>query len=462
MMRRMCSVQQALLVVGVLQTASGALLVDSGMLVGWGSAKPDVLSMVCYPASCSGESAADTVVHSIVKSDAWVSERTTINSMAYPASDVPKALALSACVNVSEGEDYSPGVETFSMTFVAAGMGAYTEVGGDLFTARTNLVRRDNLIVGNTEGLVATHDTFDLSDNWDLNGQKTPWGITYDGPTRFFQQFYLFPTGVTLDLGAAQISVGPCDLLHLFHFVRAEGNSEVATSADWKFRQEGKEGFSQRDFVLTGALSLRHVDNQTIAVEAEKEHFLSMTRAPAGHVNLPEYVDAATGKTYVRIYEWKSQVYCSSNTDDTTVLASLTGVTDATFEAALETYVDPTEAQERGLTGWSHTEPASGDRAAYKLNFWHIPSDRRPLIYKTDPNGHDFDHIHLNLKWRNLPSVAECPVLVWDPTFHALPASPSRRQGQGPGAISVGVRDLPSRFALVVLALASFVITAQV
>ena len=309
----------------------------------------------------------------------------------------------------------------------------------------------------------------------DLNGQKTPWGITYDGPTRFFQQFYLFPTGVTLDLGAAQISVGPCDLLHLFHFVRAEGNSEVATSADWKFRQEGKEGFSQRDFVLTGALSLRHVDSQTIAVEAEKEHFLSMTRAPAGHVNLPEYVDAATGKTYVRIYEWKSQVYCSSNTDDTTVLASLTAVTDATFEAALETYVDPTEAQERNLTGWSHTEPASGDRAAYKLNFWHIPSDRRPLIYKTDPNGHDFDHIHLNLKWRNLPSVAECPVLVWDPTFHALPASPSRRQGQGPGAISdeglpsedsesvsVGVRDLPSRFALVVLALASFVITAQV
>jgi len=166
MMHRMCSVQQALLVVGVLQTASGALLVDSGMLVGWGSAKPDVLSMVCYPASCSGESATDTVVHSIVKSDAWVSERTTINSMAYPASDVPKALALSACVNVSEGEDYSPGVETFSMTFVAAGTGAYTEVGGDLFTARTNLVRRANLIVGNTEGLVATHDTFDLSDNW--------------------------------------------------------------------------------------------------------------------------------------------------------------------------------------------------------------------------------------------------------------------------------------------------------
>ena len=36
MMRGMCSVKQALLVVGVLQTASGALLVDSGMLVGWG------------------------------------------------------------------------------------------------------------------------------------------------------------------------------------------------------------------------------------------------------------------------------------------------------------------------------------------------------------------------------------------------------------------------------------------
>jgi len=144
-------------------------------------------------------------------------------------------------------------------------------------------------------------------------------------------------------------------------------------------------------------------------------------------VNLPEFVDQATGKTYLRMYEWKSKVYCSSNTNDTALLASLTAVPDATFEAALETYVDPIEAQERGLTGWTHAEPAHGDRAAYTLNFWHIPSDRRPLVYRTDPNGHNFDHIHLNLKWRNLPSVGECPVLVWDPTFHALPASPIRR-----------------------------------
>ena len=36
--------------------------------------------------------------------------------------------------------------------------------------------------------------------------------------------------------------------------------------------------------VLTGALSLRQVDDKTIAVEVEKQHFMSMTRAPADQV----------------------------------------------------------------------------------------------------------------------------------------------------------------------------------
>ena len=101
---------------------------------------------------------------------------------------------------------------------------------------------------------------------------------------------------------------------------------------------------------------------------------------------------------------------------------------------------EPRPVWTAAASGWSHTEAASGDRATYKLNFWHIRSDEPPaahLLYRTDPEGHDFDHSHLNLKWR-LPSVAECPVLVWDPTFHALPARTSRREGQGDG----GVRDL--------------------
>ena len=30
------------------------------------------------------------------------------------------------------------------------------------------------------------------------------------------------------------------------------------------------------------------------------------------------------------------------------------------------------------------------------------------------------DSIELGLKWENLPLIANCPVLVWDPTFHTL------------------------------------------
>ena len=75
------------------------------------------------------------------------------------------------------------------------------------------------------------------------------------------------------------------------------------------------------------------------------------------------------------------------------------------------------------MEGWSVYEPASGDRAEYTLQFYNIPGDMEPLLYKADENGHQFDHIHLNLKSKNLPPVSECPTLVWNPTFHALLAS---------------------------------------
>ena len=448
---------------------------DSSMMVGWASTSKgsgdgsalDVADMVCFPAkeACSGPRVPDTVVHSIVKIDKEVSSRTTLNSVAYPSTSVPAEYQLGACRGTTrrDGEEskwstkrkYEPVKETFSMTFVAAGTGPYTEVGGPAFTSQTTLKRRSNLRIGGADGIVATHDTFALSDNWNLEGQKTPWGITYSGPTRFFQQFYMFNTGITLDFGQAKISVSPCDMLHLFHFVREDGNDEVATSADWKFRREGKTGFSQKEFVQTGAVALRQVDGTTIAIEVEKDHFLGSTGASADRVTLPEFT-SADGKTFVRMYEWKSTVFCSRNTADAGALANLTAV-NATFSAAFETFVPPAEAKKRSLRGWTYTEPPSGDRAAYTLNFWYIPADGQPLIYKTDPNGHDFDHIHLNLKWTNLPPVAECPVLVWDPTFHALPASPDQAaSADAQGLASVGSCN---KLSIAVMVMASVVLT---
>ena len=40
-------------------------------------------------------------------------------------------------------------------------------------------------------GLFATHDTYDLADNWNLDNVSTPWDIPYGGAEKFFQQFYV-------------------------------------------------------------------------------------------------------------------------------------------------------------------------------------------------------------------------------------------------------------------------------
>eukprot|EP00518_Triparma_eleuthera_P005689 CAMPEP_0182457054 /NCGR_PEP_ID=MMETSP1319-20130603/2723_1 /TAXON_ID=172717 /ORGANISM="Bolidomonas pacifica, Strain RCC208" /LENGTH=485 /DNA_ID=CAMNT_0024655441 /DNA_START=23 /DNA_END=1480 /DNA_ORIENTATION=- len=413
------------------------------MSVGWagstsavGDNSAERLDMVCFPKNC-GE--ADTTVHMVVKTEPHTSDRTTINTMSFPSSTMFSEYVLGdsrTCLKEDQGTNtlstwgeagYQPAIETFSQTFVGAGTGAYTEIGGPLFTSRTDLVRRPDLMVGGAHGLVATHDTEELSDNWDLEGELTPWGLTYSGPARFYQQFVMFDSDVTINLGdGADITLAPCDLLHLFNFVREEGNTEVATSADWKFRQPN--GFSQAEFVMTGAVAVRQVSPSTIAVEVEKQHFLDMTGAT--DTSLPEYHHEATGKTYVRMYEWKSTVFCKANAAvDDINFEALTPVWDAEFEAALETYVDEQEVIDRGLEGWTHTEPASGDRPEYTLEFYNIPRDQEPLTYRTDESRHQFDHIHLNLRWKNLPPVSECPTLVWDPTFHALPASSDRTVG---------------------------------
>ena len=123
----------------------------------------------------------------------------------------------------------------------------------------------------------------------------------------------MFDSDMTINLGdGADIHLAPCDLLHLFNFVREEGNTQVATSTDWKFRKppapveevkkeeeedvyerrtdaDGSErnGFKEAEFVLTGAVALRQITSQTIGVEVEKRHFLAMTGAKV--MSLPEY-----------------------------------------------------------------------------------------------------------------------------------------------------------------------------
>ena len=57
--------------------------------------------------------------------------------------------------------------------------------------------------------------------------------------------------------------------------------------------------------------------------------------------------DAQTGNSYFRMYEFKSTVYCSHNTNDTTAIPQLTKVDTASFDIALQTYVDSAEETAR-------------------------------------------------------------------------------------------------------------------
>ena len=163
--------------------------------------------MVCCPKNC-GE--ADTTVRMIVKTEPHTSDRTTIKTMSFPPSTMFAEYVLGeggTCLEEDLGSNsfetwfgasYQPAIETFSQNFVGAGTGAYTEIGGSLFTSRTDLVRRDDIDIQGAHGLVGTHDTEDLSDNWDLEGETTPWELTYYGMQRHFCRTQIPPYVMSL------------------------------------------------------------------------------------------------------------------------------------------------------------------------------------------------------------------------------------------------------------------------
>ena len=439
-----------------LPSAYVAVLGGGDVEIGWGWGTPPAndisasqLHMICSPAASACPNAAtapDTVqhtaVHSLLRTDMETDERTSINTWGYKTRSLPKSFAPGPCGAVTADDATpnasmtalgdAPPMETFTMTYVASEL-KHTEISGQLFSSRTHLIRRPDLSIGSSTGLMATHDDFDLSDNWDIEGQTNKDGTVFSGPTRFFQQWFMFDQHTTVPMGDANLTVRPCDLLHLFHFVRHPNSWEVKTSADWKFRKlEGVNPFDQEDFVLSAKVALRKVDNDTIGVEVEQQHFLQKLGVNASEVGLPEYHDAQTGNSYYRMYEWKSTVYCSQNTNDTTAIPQLTKVDTASFDVALQTYVDSAEETARGIPAGGNWNSTEGDGST--MRFYYIPADGRPLIFRNEPNGKERHHIHLNLRWHNLPAVTSCPVLVWDPTFLPLPPT----GGSGGSAVFSG------------------------
>lgn len=389
--------------------------------------------MVCLPRNTScKDPAAVWTVHSVIKSDREIS-RTTVNTESFPDGGLPEQYQLGECFR-EEQKEYVSAVETFSQTYVST-KSANTEIGGAAFTDQTKLIRQENVEVDGVSGLFATHDTYDLADNWNLDNVSTPWDIPYGGAEKFFQQFYMFPEQVTF----GSLTVEPCDLLHLFFFVRG-GDDPVGTSADWKFRRngEGDGFFSEEMFLDNSSVALRQVDSDTIGIEVKKSHFLQITGIQENQLALPEFTSDA-GVTYVRMYEWKNTVYCATDTD-VTALPVLTEVEDAEFMAALTTTMSDEEAVARNLTDLSGQDGSAGYEVendwgtwVQKLKFYYISQDGQPLHFH-DP---DYTHIHLNLLWKNLPDKATCPILVWDPTFHALPAvsnSEMMEEDDGPEA----------------------------
>ena len=173
----------------------------------------------------------------------------------------------------------------------------------------------------------------------------------------------------------------------------------------------------------------------TIGVEVEK----SLQTVTGGEVALPQPDATAErpgllagihrgGRRTLCLYEWKSTVYCTTETSPS-ALPNLIEVTGAQFRAALTTLMPPSEAAARGLTDLALPggSPWPGEDGyivendwgtwIQRLTFYFIPADGEPLVYR-DSSAQE--HIHLNLFWDNLPDIASCPVLVWDPTFQPL------------------------------------------
>ena len=147
----------------------------------------------------------------MLRTDEDVGGRTTINTLAYPAAAVPEEFAQGNCPTERGREGYESAIETFSQTFISAKATGNTEIGGAPFTSQTSLTRRADVTVDGVQGLLGTHDTYELFDNWNLGSSSTPWDIPYGDAERFFQQFYVFPKSVTI----GPLTVAPCDLLHL-------------------------------------------------------------------------------------------------------------------------------------------------------------------------------------------------------------------------------------------------------
>ena len=162
------------------------------MEVAWASNAPEVdddsaevLNMVCYPtlSSCQDPTAV-WAVHTV---DRDGNGQTSVNTESYPSWGLPAAFRLGDCVSQQQ-VPYSPATETFSQTFISTkdsvnnelkGTDVNTEIGGEPFTSQTKLIRRTDVKLDGVQGLFATHDTFELSDNWNLADKKTPWDIPY-------------------------------------------------------------------------------------------------------------------------------------------------------------------------------------------------------------------------------------------------------------------------------------------
>jgi hypothetical protein len=197
--------------------------------------------------------------------------------------------------------------------------------------------------------------------------------------------------------------------------------------ARWDFSGPTFSGFQ----MLQGAkTAVRFVDASTIGIEIEKEHFKTLVQTEVGGM-LPEFT-ANDGTTYVRVYEWKTKVYCTSvagNDNDVNTLPPMRLASNAVMRADLKSNASAEDITTRGVRQWTFREGRGS--ASYLLSEVEVPTDGQPLPFRMwdEPRFPEWNQIQLNLKWENLPSQAECPVLVWDPTFYALPNS-----GGGVGA----------------------------
>ena len=354
---------------------------------------------------------------------------TEIITMTYPNAAVPSQYDLGSCDGTTSLH-YSPAEETFGIFNIGFG-GDAQEVEGPEFNKRTMLARRPEYAAftknGKSNGLLVSHDTFDLVDNkWsEIAGVETPAGYPYSagmnvggkivGTQRFFQQYYLWPDDVTLDISNDKLKVKKCNLLHLAYFSRYDGDAGLMM-ARWRF-QSAK--FSASEVLKDAKTAVRYVDAHTIGIEIEKQRFQQLTNAK-GEVLLPEFV-ADDGTTYVRLYEWKTKVYCTNASDSVGTLPQMTSLSDTNMRVIMKSGASAADVESGRLTPGIFQEGRGS--ASYKLSTVEIPNDGQPVPFLTwdEPIFETWGDIQLEIRWSNLPPVAECPILVWDPTFHALP-----------------------------------------